>query len=87
MHIASMKSLIILLFAMSFISFGWSSSYYLTTPTHASVGVRHGLNNHGTMHYLTDEQWRAYISLNVGAGVAFLIAVILNWLYKPFRDR
>jgi len=46
----------------------------------------HTLNNHGTVHYLTDSQWRSYVWLNVISGIAFLTAALLNWRYKPFQQ-
>jgi hypothetical protein len=43
------------------------------------------LNNHGTIHYLTDSQWGKYVWLNGISGLAFLLAVVVNWFYKPFK--
>jgi hypothetical protein len=81
-----LKIVIVLLVVVSFATFGWSSVYYRTTPTQPLTGAVHTLNNHGTIHYLTDGQWHAFVWLNVASGVAFLAAVILNWRFKPFGE-
>lgn len=81
-----LKIVIILLVVVSFATFGWSGAYYRITPTQASAGLSHTLNNHGTIHYLKDSQWHSYVWLNVISGIAFLIAALLNWRYKPFQQ-
>jgi hypothetical protein len=83
-----MKAFVIVLVAVSFICFGWSGSYYYTAQRQANLagGRIHPLNNHGTIHYLTDRQWHAYIYLDVSAALAFLLGFFLNWFFDPFGD-
>lgn len=79
---------VIVLSVTSFILFGWSGSYYVTTPTHSDVtqGRTHPLNNHGFIHYLTDREWHLYIWLDVASAVAFFTGLFLNWFCDPFGD-
>jgi len=81
---ARVKVFIVVLVVVSFVTFGWSSWYYRATPAQPITGATHTLNNHGTIHYLSNGQWHAFVLLNVVSGVAFLAAAILNWRYKPF---
>jgi hypothetical protein len=84
-----LKLAIIVLIGTSLVCFGWSGSYYLTTPTHPNVsnGGIHPLNNHGIIHYLTERQWHISVFLDIASVLAFFLAVFLDWFYDPFGLR
>jgi hypothetical protein len=81
----SLNWAIIVLIGTSLVCWGWALSYYNTTPTISDLrsGRTHSLNNHGILHYLTDQEWHLHIWLQIAAVAVFFIAGFLDWFYDP----